>query len=63
MDFDILPGGDLTEIGEKGINLSGMSVYPQSLTQLLMSQEAKSNGFRWLVLYMLMPIFICWTIL
>ena len=22
-DFQILPGGDLTEIGEKGINLSG----------------------------------------
>jgi ATP-binding cassette subfamily C (CFTR/MRP) protein 1 len=22
-DLDILPGGDLTEIGEKGINLSG----------------------------------------
>ena len=22
-DIDILPGGDLTEIGEKGINLSG----------------------------------------
>ena len=22
-DFEILPGGDLTEIGEKGINLSG----------------------------------------
>lgn len=22
-DFDILPGGDMTEIGEKGINLSG----------------------------------------
>ena len=22
-DFEILPSGDLTEIGEKGINLSG----------------------------------------
>ena len=22
-DFDILPAGDLTEIGERGINLSG----------------------------------------
>jgi ABC-type bacteriocin/lantibiotic exporter with double-glycine peptidase domain len=24
-DFEILPGGDLTEIGEKGINLSGIN--------------------------------------
>lgn len=33
-DFGILPGGDMTEIGEKGINLSGGKHYgPTVLSQ------------------------------
>lgn len=36
-DFDILPGGDLTEIGEKGINLSGGQKQRVSLARAVYS--------------------------